>query len=543
MKASDLFLRCLEEQGVTTIFGVPGEENNDLMISLLNSPILFVTCRHEQDASFMADMYGRLTGKPGICLATLGPGATNLITGVTNANMDNVPLIAIIGQENSDRLHKESHQNMDAVSMYRPATKWSISIRNPHTIPEVIYKAFSIALQGKPGAVLIELPEDIAATQINEEPLPKKQTIFRYAHSNSDIEHALECIKTSNAPLLLLGFGCIQESCSDLLLQFVEKTKIYFTTTFMGKGAISDANPFSLFTVGLSMRDIALLAFDLSDLVICVGYRFVEWAPENWNVGEKKKIIHIDVAPAEVDAKYLPTTELVGNVRSILEELNTKLADHHFEDKKTFAGVREKILTDLKIGTTDDHFPMKPQRILHDLRSILSEDDIVISDVGVHKLWVARQYPTYKPKTCFIYNGFCSMGGALPGAIICKWAHPEKTVVAVCGDGAFVMSMQALITAAQYQTPIVVLIWEDKYYGLIKWKQEMTHQTHSHVDLVNPDFVDLGHALNCHAIKINHSSELKPALIDAKNATDKPSIIVIPIDNEENMNLSKRLHN
>ncbi|MEM1244042.1 MAG: acetolactate synthase large subunit [Pseudomonadota bacterium] len=541
MRASDLLLRCLEAQGVDTIFGVPGEENADIMISLLNSSINFITTRHEQSAAFMADMYGRLTGKPGVCMSTLGPGATNLITGVANANMDNVPLIAIVGQASTKRLHKESHQNMDSVDMYKPVTKWATTVRDPHVIPEIIHKAFKLAMMAKPGAVMIELPEDIAHEEAQGEPIRQASVDFQTGVDLAHVGYALELIEKSEAPLLLVGNGAVHEACDHPLEKFVDATNIYTAVTFMGKGALSARHSKSLYCVGLGMKDIALKAFDQADLVICVGYSMVEWHPNLWNNGRAKKIIHIDVLPAEVDAKYVPEIELVGEITGILRQMNSKLTSAHQKDAELFANIRDEITSELHQHEADDAFPMKPQRILSDLRKVLADDDILISDVGAHKMWVARQYPTYKSKTCFIYNGFCSMGGALPGAVTAKQLHPEKNIVALCGDGGFIMSIQAIVTAVQLKLPIVVLVWEDDYYGLIKWKQEMEFNEYSHVELANPDLVQLAQGFGCHGVRIESVSHFSLAIKEAFAEKAKPSVLILPVDYSENMKLTRRL--
>lgn len=541
MKASDLFLKCLEDQGVTTIFGVPGEENADIMMSLTHSSIQFVSCRHEQSAAFMADMYGRLTGKPGVCLSTLGPGATNMITGVANANMDNVPLIAIVGQASTNRLHKESHQNMNAVEMYKPVTKWAISVLEADVIPEIIYKAVEVAICGRPGAVMIELPEDIAGDDVDVEPLPRIKTTIKYGISSQDLDLALAMIEEAKKPLMLLGSGCTYEGCDDEILEFIEKTNIYAATTFMGKGALSTRHPCSLYCVGLGMQDIALDAFEESDLVICVGYRMVEWHPDRWNFGVQKKIIHIDVSTPETDKEYLPDVGIIGKIANVMRKLNSRLTDNHRKDRDLFKKIRDKITNDLQDKIADEGFPVKPQRILHELRLCMHDSDILISDVGAHKMWIARQFETYQSKTCFIYNGFCSMGGSMPAAIISKWIHPEKNVVALCGDGGFIMSIPALVTAVQYHTPIVVCVWEDEYYGLIKWKQEMTYNDFSHVELYNPDLVEVAKSFGCNAVRINNTSEIIPTFEKAFKEQDKPTVIIIPVDYSENMKLTKRL--
>ena len=541
MKASDLFLRCLEAQGVTHIYGVPGEENADIMISLLNSSIEFVICRHEQAASFMADMHGRLTGKPGVCLGTLGPGATNLMTGVANANMDHVPLIAIIGQADTTRLHKVSHQNMDSVRMYEPVTKWSTTIRSAGVIPEVICKAVKTSTIGVPGAVLIELPEDVAKEETDAQPIDLRRTEFESGVSAEQIQKTLELIQESKKPILLVGDGAVASEINEEIHSFMDKTGIYGAVTFMGKGAISASHQQSLHCVGLGMKDIAVEAYDEADLVITIGYNMVEWPPSRWNEKCNKKIIHIARSAAEVDACYIPQIELIGELKEIMGAINKNLNESHQKDPKLFANIRQKVLDDLGQHDEDQSFPIKPQRILADVRKALREDDILISDVGAHKMWVARQYPTYLPKTCFIYNGFCSMGGSIPGAAQAQWIHPDKNVVAVVGDGGFIMSIQALVTAVQYKAPITVLVWEDHFYGLIKWKQEAAYHEMSHVNLENPDLVALAKSFGCHSERVESVDALMPALKASFEKKDKPTVLIVPVDYSENMKLTEHL--
>lgn len=541
MKISDLFLKCLESEGIKTIYGVPGEENADLMISLLDSPIEFITCRHEQEAAFMADMQGRLTGEPGVCLATLGPGATNLATGLVNAQLDKVPVIGIIGQAETTRLHKESHQNMKAVEMYKPVTKWSVSISEAEITPEVIRKAVKLAKSSKPGAVVIELPEDIAKEDSKAQPIIRKHPGLLGDVDSAHISSAVALILESKKPLLLIGSGASYYNCDDHIKRFVDKTGMYGTCTFMGKGALSDDDDHSLHTVGLGMKDIALKAFDQADLVITVGYDMIEWHPDRWNDANDKQIIHIDTQPAEVDMHYQANLELIGDLNNILDQLckaipgDFKLADNYFEK------IREAIIKDLARETASDEFPVKPQRIVHELRQALGEHDIAISDVGAHKMWMARQYDTYHSKTCFIYNGFASMGGSMPAAFVAKKLNPDKNVVAVIGDGGFVMSIQAIATGVRFKVPFVVLLWEDDHYGLIKWKQEATYSKHSHIDLHNEDLAAVASAFGCHSIKVNKTEELAGALQTAFSNKDKPTVIVVPVDYSENMKLTKHL--
>jgi acetolactate synthase-1/2/3 large subunit len=539
MKASDLLLKCLEAQGTQTMYGVPGEENADIMMSLLHSSIQFITTRHEQTAAFMAEMHGRLTGIPGICLATLGPGATNLTTGVAQANMDNAPLIAIIGQAETTRLHKTSHQNMNSIEMFKPITKWAVSIPSADVIPEVIAKAFKIATSGIPGAVVVELPEDIASQETDAQVICIHSSIDEEA-SAVQIDRALALLAQAKKPILLLGDGAVRTVADQSVRQFLKHTQLYSAHTFMGKGVVSHLYERSLHCVGLGMKDIAVQAFEESDLIICVGYDMVEWSPAKWNLGQAKKIIHLNSAPAEVDAHYLPDVELVGSIPLIMEELNAKLTPAHVKQAPYFAAIQHQAELDIRGDADDDRCPMTPKRILKDLREVLRDEDILISDVGAHKMWVARQYGARQSKTCLISNGFCSMGGSMPGALEAKRLYPQKHVVAVCGDGGFVMSIQALFTAVDQHIPCVVVVWEDHQYGLIKWKQEMHFNTYSHTELHHGDLAIMAAAIGCHAVRIQASEQFKPALLNAFQE-QRPSVIVVPVDYSENMRLFHHL--
>ena len=546
MKASDLFLKCLEAEGVDTIFGIPGEENADFMISLLDSKIKFVICRHEQAAAFMADMYGRMTGKPGVCLATLGPGATNLTTGLGQANMDCSPVVGIIGQAGTYRLHKESHQNMDAVTMFKPLTKWTTTVMKPDNIPEIVRKAYRIATSEKPGVTVIELPEDVAHGESDLEPIRGKADVEKTGVDPNRIVAALKLIAESKFPVMLVGLGCVRARARTEVEAFADKSGIYGAETFMGKGAISIKNDHAFATVGLGARDLALEGFEKADLVITLGYDMVEWHPDRWNVGEPKKIIHIDTQPAEVDYQYNIDVEIIGDIRSALSALTAGLTDEHTAARsdsyvETMSGVRQTMMAELAEHNDDDGFPMKPQRILSDLRSVMGADDILISDVGAHKMWVARQYPAYEPGTCIISNGFCSMSGSVPGAMAAKHVYPDRNVVALCGDGGFMMNVQDLITAVRYEKPITVLLWVDNQYGLIKWKQEARFDKHSNIDLVNPDFVKLAGAFGWQPIEVKAADKLVPALKKAFKEQSKPTLVIVPVDYDENMKLTKRL--
>ena len=543
MKASDLFLRCLEAEGVEYIFGVPGEENADVMISLLDSPIRFITCHHEQGAAFMADLYGRMTGKPGVCLGTLGPGATNLVTGVANANMDRSPVVALTGQGALTRLHKESHQAMDVVGMFRPITKWATSVYDERTIPEVVRKAFKIAAGEKPGATHVELPEDVAKNEVDDEAIVPPMKVRRPIPDEKGLRAAVDLLLDAEQPILLIGNGCVRTRVTKQLSRLMQQTGVYAATTFMAKGAISDRDSQSLYTAGLGSRDHVMSAFEAADLVIAVGYDMVEWHPHRWNVGEPKRLLHIDFEPAEVDGAYRPDVEMVGDIAATLWAINEALpSGHRYRYSEVFPKVRELLtyeITEEHAG--DDGFPLTPQRILADLREEMGDDDILISDVGAHKMWVARHYPTYAPNTCIISNGFCSMGIALPGAISTKLVHPERKVVALSGDGGFLMNVQELSTAVQYGIAPVNLVWEDGEYGLIRWKQELNYGRHSHTEIRNPDLVRVAEAFGCHATRVESADALRPALREAFAVRNRPSVVVVPVDYRENLKLTRRL--
>jgi acetolactate synthase-1/2/3 large subunit len=542
VKASDLFLRCLEAEGVQCIFGVPGEENADVMISLLDSPIRFIICRHEQGAAFMADLYGRLTGEPGVCLATLGPGATNLVTGVASANMDHSPVVALVGQGATTRLHKESHQIMDAVAMFQPITKWASSTYDPRNISEVVRKAFKTARAEKPGATLIELPEDIAKHEIDDEPIVPGLKVRRPIPDEKTVTAALGLIAGAGCPVILAGNGCARTRVSKQLNRFVDATDIYVATTFMGKGVVSDQHPRSLYAAGLGARDHVAHAFERADLVITIGYDMVEWHPSHWNVGIEKKLLHIDFSPAEVDGHYRPDVDAVGDIAAMLWEINERLGPEHKKPETGFAAIRKTLTEEIVHEFAEDPaYPVKPQRILSDLRKEMGAEDILISDVGAHKMWIARHYPTYTPNTCIISNGFCSMGIALPGAIGAKLVRPENKVVGLCGDGGFMMNVQELATAVQYEIPAVMLVWEDSEYGLIRWKQEITYGRHSHITFTNPDLVELARSFGCFARRVRAPEELRPVLREAFQVGDRPSVIVVPVDYSENLKLTQRL--
>ena len=547
MKASDLFVKCLEEEGVEQIFGVPGEENADVMISLNDSKIDFVLCRHEQAAAFAADAYGRLTGKAGVCLATLGPGATNLVTGLADANMDRAPVVAIIGQGSTKRLHKESHQNMDSVAMMRPISKWAQSILSPDNITEVVRKAFKVAGAEKPGVTVIELPEDIAKLDVGDAPIAPVK-VRRPAADHKAIAHAVELIGQASNPIILAGNGAIRKRAAAQLSRLAQKTGIGVVNTFMGKGAVSMNDKHCLYTMGLGSGDYNNLAFDDADLVISCGYDLVEYSPSAWNRKNQaaKKIIHIDFWEAEVDKDYQPDVEVVGDLADALWQLNEAI-NVKFEGKlplfdvKKRLDLRETLTEDFAAEKDDTAVPVKPQKILWDVRQVLGDNDILLSDVGAHKMWISRYFQCVEPNTCLISNGFCTMGFAMPGSIGAKIAFPDRRVLSISGDAGFMMNVQDLETAVRRKLNIVAMVWEDGEYGLIKWKQQNGFDgKHSDLAFTNPDFEALANSFGMWGKKVTSTDQIVPFLEEAF-AQEGPALISVPVDYSENVKLSDRL--
>lgn len=538
MKAAELFVKCLENEGVEYIFGIPGEENLDIMDALLDSPITFVTTHHEQGAAFMADVYGRLTGRAGVCMSTLGPGATNLITGVADANMDRAPVVAIAGQGATTRLHKESHQILDLLNMFRPITKYAAQILEPEIVPEIVRKAFKVAQTEKPGAAFIDFPENVAAMTVEETPI-KVQTAYTSVAPEHKLEEAARLISNAKSPIILAGNGVIRQRASDALVTFSEVLRIPVMCTFMAKGVLPFSSDLSLGTVGLKSHDIPWFALQQSDVVVCVGYDMVEYHPDMWNPNKDKVIVHIDGLPAEVDEHYPVAVGALGDIASTLKQIATRAKP---QAKVGFRAIRKALLEDRQHEANDFAFPVKPQKIVWDLREVLDAEDIVISDVGAHKMWMSRNYRAERPNTCIISNGFAAMGIAVPGAIAAKLAFPNRNVVGVTGDAGFMMNSQEIETAMRMKTPFVILIWNDQEYGLITWHQMRHFGRPSHIDFKNPDFVKYAESFGAKGYRIETTEDLVPTL---RKALAEPCVTIIdcPVDYSENMRLTQRLEN
>lgn len=538
MNVAQLLVACLENEGVRHVFALPGEETLALGLALEDSAkIDQIIVRHEQGAAFMADVAGRLTSYPGVCLATLGPGATNLLTGVADATLDGAPLVAITGQAGLERIHKRSHQYVDVLGMFAPVVKWGARIEVPDGTPEVIRTAFRMARLERPGATHVELPEDVAERDVDARPIPVRRT--RYAAAREDaISAAAEAINAATAPILLVGNGVVRREAAGhgavtALRAFAGRTRIPATHTFMAKGAIDDRESLALPAVGLQRpgADLAARAeLAQADVVICIGYDLVEWSPELWNPKGDKRVVHVDNRPAEIDASYVVATEVVGEIADSLDALAPLILPrpaaahaHH----------------DLRVRG-DDAFPVWPRRVVADLRAALGDEDIVICDVGAHKVWLSRLYPAHAPNTVIVANGFAPMGIALPGAIAAKLVRPERKVVAFSGDGSFLMNVQEIETAKRLGTAIVMVVLVDGRYGVIEANQQRRFKRSGGIEFGNPDFVQLARSFGIRGESVARAEDLLPALRRALDG-DGPALVAVPIDPRENAKLGDAL--
>jgi acetolactate synthase-1/2/3 large subunit len=528
-RASDLFVECLEAEGVKYVFGIPGEETLDLNQSLAGSSVSFIPVRHEQGGAYMADMYGRLTGRAGVCLGTLGPGAMNLVTAIGDAFLDRAPLVALTGQADLERMHKESHQFIDLVELFRPITKWNARVTSPDIIPEVVRKAFKVAESEKPGATHLELPEDVMAAGVDARPLPRRRPV-KPEPSGRDLLEAVELIRGAVSPVALAGNGAVRAGAAPALREFCRATGIAVAETFMGKGLLDYEDPRALGTVGLQARDYELAGFEDADVVLAIGYDLVEHAPKHWNPRRDKTIIVIDSEAAEIDEYFTPEVELVGDIRHVLTRLAEECRDVPVRPGQPGSPrLRGIVEGRLEAARDDDSFPMQPPRVLHEIRQALAPDDILISDVGLHKLWIGRMFPAHEPNTVMIANGLAGMGFAVPCAVAAKLVHPGKRVVTVSGDGGILMNFQELETAMRLRTPFVNVVWENRQFGSIVWKQDKKFGEHFGVDFTNPDFVKLAEAFGMPAWRCQAPADFGRHLRHALTL-DLPSLIVLPID-------------
>ena len=533
---AELMVRCLENEGVSHVFGVPGEENIHFVEALSRSSVRYVLVRHEQGASFMAETYGRLTGRPGVCSATLGPGAINLLLGTADATTNSTPLIALSAQVGMDRSFKESHQGVDLVSMFDPVTKWSALIATPGAVPEMFRKAFKLAQTERPGAVYLAVPEDIERAPAPPGAGPLPVNIPRPDEpSSGQLARAASILRDAVNPIVLAGHGATRSNAGDSLRRFADALGVPVATTFHGKGILSDDHPHALGAVGFMRHDYVNFGFDRADVIVTVGYELQEFDPIRINPLGDKQIIHIHRCPAEVDRHYNVAVGLQADIGRSLDAL-VAAVDRSFEGHGDEQRIRGLLAGELERGRVDDRFPLAPARIVADTRAALGPDDIVLVDTGALKMWMARLYPTYSPNTCLISNGLSTMAWSLPGAIGAKMARPDAKVLVATGDGAFLMNSQEIETAVREGIAMVILIWVDDAYGLISWKMELELGHDVDTTFGNPDFVAYAESFGAHGYRIGAADELLPTL-RAALAADTVSVIACPVDYSANLDL------
>lgn len=535
MKASDLFVRCLEEEGVDYVFGVPGEENLDLLESLRNSRIRLIVTRHEQHAAFMAATYGRLTGCAGVCLSTLGPGATNLLTGVAYAQLGGMPILAITGQKAIRDNKQGKFQLIDVVDTFRPLTKWNGTLTDSGVIPRSIRHAFKVAEGERPGAVHLELPEDIAGEEI-EPAVPQKRVTLRRPNADEQaLAQAADMIESAQQPLIIYSAGANRKRITQQLQALVEATGLFAIGTQMGKGVLADDHPQSLFCMGIHRHDYVHSAIDEADLVITLGYDVVEYPPAVWNAELNKTILHIDFVPAEPDEYYSPAHEVIGDISNTLKALRALLDGVHF-DRSRLARMREYINERLHESEFEYSYPPAPQRVVNQVRQVMGRHDIISLDNGIYKVWFARMYPTYGNNTVLLDNALASMGAGLAAAMAARMVHSDRRVLAICGDGGFMMNSQDLETAVRLEMNLVILILRDDGYGFIRWKQAGAGFEDFGMSFGNPDFVDYARAYGAQGLRVESGMQLADVLEDA---FDRGGVVLVdcPIDYSANREL------
>ena len=538
--AAQLMVKCLENEGVAVVFGLPGEENIRFMQALAASDIRYVLTRHEQGAAFMAEMYGRVTGRAAVVSATLGPGAINMQLGVADATTNSTPMVAISAQVGQDREYKESHQYVDLVSMFAPITRWAAGVPTGRAIPEMVRKAFKLAETERPAAVYLAVPEHIDADEADYDLTPLPRNVVRAdAPAFRQVARAVDILRTANRPVVLAGHGAARGDATKALVRFSDALGIPVANTFHGKGVMPDDHPNSIGTLGFMRHDYVNFGFDNADAVIAVGYELQEFDPVRINPQADKRIIHIHRFPAEVDMHYPVDVGIIGDISASLDALTDALAGHAFEPQTQVPGCG-LLAEEFVRGQQDSRYPLAPARVVADTREALGRSDVVLVDTGATKMWMARLYPTYERNTCLISNGLSTMAFALPGALGVKLARPAAKVLAVVGDGAFLMNSQEIETAVRERIPLVVLIWEDGGYGLIEWKMDLELGAHYYVKFGNPDIVTYAESFGAKGYRINSAAELLPTL-KAALYDDGVSLICCPVDYSENLRLTDRL--
>ncbi|HBF73093.1 acetolactate synthase large subunit [Alteromonas australica] len=531
MKASDLFVKALEAEGVEYIFGIPGEENLDLLESLRTSTIKLILTRHEQGAGFMAATYGRLTGKVGVCLATLGPGATNLVTPAAYAQLGAMPMLMITGQKPIKTSKQGRFQVIDIVDMMRPITKFTAQVVSGDRIPSMVREAFRLAHEERPGAVHIELPEDIAV-ETTTQPLLSPSLTRRPIAEYKAIANAIDMIEQATSPLLLIGAGANRKLTAKMLREFVDKTCIPFVTTQMGKGVLNESDPRFAGNTALSDNDFVHRAIERADLIINVGHDVVE-KPPFFMHHNGKKVIHINFESAAVDPVYFPQAEVIGDIANSVWQIKEGIDPHEAWKLDFYKDVHEAYVQHRAEAENDSRFPILPERFVRDIRKVMPDEGIVTLDNGVYKIWFARNYPAYHPNTLLLDNALASMGAGLPSAIAAKLVKPDVPVLSVCGDGGFMMNSQEIETAVRLKLDLVVIILRDDAYGMIKWKQ--AHMTFNEfgLDYRNPDFVKYAQSYGAKGWRVDSADILIPMV---ESCLNNPGVHVIdcPVDYSQN---------
>ncbi|HXN88459.1 MAG TPA: acetolactate synthase large subunit [Methylocella sp.] len=532
MKGSDVLVAALENEGVDRIFGVPGEENLDVVDSLRRSSIKLIVTRHEQPAAFMAATYGRLTGKPGVALSTLGPGALNLVTGSAYGFLGGMPMVLITGQKAIRQSRQARFQIVDIVATMRPLSKQSQQVVSASSIPTLVRNAFRIAAEERPGPVHLELPEDIAGEQAGDVALVPPHVVEIPVPSPEAIKRASELILAAKFPLLMFGAGANRPRLAPALSDFVHRVRIPFFNTQMGKGAVGGASDFYLGTAALSERDYVHRAIDRADLIVTIGHETVEKPPFLMTRG-RHQVVHIGFAPAAVEEVYFPQAEIVGDIAGGLGLLAAQL-EGRVKMNPDWAALRREILAHITDRAEEDRFPMTPQRIVHDVRQVMPPDGIVALDNGMYKIWFARNYRTDVANTLLLDNALATMGAGLPSGMMAALLYPGRRVLVVAGDGGFMMNSQELETARRLNLDLVVLIIEDNAYGMIRWKQAVDGMPDFGLSFGNPDFVTYAAAYGARGRRVTSASELVPALEQAFSAGGL-HLIAVPIDYSENI--------
>lgn len=546
---ADLVVECLVNEGVEVVFGIPGEENIPLLEAIeQNGNIRFVLTRHEQGAGFMAATYAHITGKPGVCLATLGPGALNLTLPVAQANASTTPLVAICAQGNVSRLYKESHQIIDLVSLFQPITQWSSMMLAPSTAPEMVRKAFSIAQRKRPGATCLVIPEDISEMSVpeNAKPLPLPRPLHILPAPDT-IDEAAKIISQAKTPIILAGNGVARSHAQEQLRAFAEQLNVPVATTFEGKGVFPDNHPNALGVVGFMHRDYENFAFDTADLIIAVGFSIQQFDPKKINPNIDKTIIHINTFVEDTDAHYPTALNIMADIGQTLKTLTNVLKDRNITFDVTHPKIRQMITDELRSFENDNSIPMKPQRVVYDTRRAVPEGTKVLVDTGALKMWMARLYPTMHPNTCIIDNSLSTMAWTLPGAVGASFIKDNsgkintKPVLAVMGDGSFMMNVQEIETAVRVGSRMVVLVWEDNAYGLIKWKMDLHAGEHEYVDFTNPNVPKLAESFGARGHVVQKPEDLYNMLKEALEQESGVDVIACPVDYSENMKLIEKL--